>query len=192
MPAHGHRHSLAWWGQMINVRHVPCMHSFQKLFMDIESWHERRSRIVWWIYSGIDVQQANLRANSDGHRFHNLPYTDLGSIAKPEVASQNDEEVASICPVIEPIDATSCVVSWKQFWLREALWPQRKLSVGTMTIACSPSIDSMKICLLFNWRVPSRYSCQFHYLPFELMSLRRQKWLRKMMQVAASIYQQSK
>jgi len=84
----------------------------------------------------------------------------------------------------------SCVVLRSHFWLRKASDPKGR-NVGTVTIACSPSIDSVKTCLPFKWRVPSRYNCQFHYLPFEPMSLRSQKWLRRTMQVAASICQQS-
>jgi len=177
--AYGLRHSFVLWGQM------NCFNGSQKLFRGIRKlpW---ATYVHYLVNSGTHVQQANWRARSDGHRFHNLP---CGARELCEARS-GFENIASNYPVIEPIDATSCVVLQSHFWLCKASDPKGR-NVGTATIACSPSIDSMKTCLPFKWRVPSRYNCQFHYLPFELMSLRSQKWLRKMMQLAASIYQQS-
>ena len=48
-------------------------------------------------------------------------------------------EVVSIYTVIEPIEATSCVVLRSHFWLPEALQPEGQ-KMETVTIPYSPSI----------------------------------------------------
>ena len=49
-------------------------------------------------------------------------------------------EVATIYTVIEPIEATSCVVLRSHFWLPKALQPEEQI-METATITYSPSIE---------------------------------------------------
>ena len=63
--------------------------------------------------------------------------------------AKSTQEVASIYPDVEPIDATSCIVLRIHVWLRKAFEPERQI-VDCWTAGWSPS-DVKHTC--------SQYSC---------------------------------
>ena len=84
---------------------------------------------------------------SSSRTIHKLP-SRFNSFTLPDMASQDDVRVASICPFVEPIYVSCCVSLQIHVWLCKALEPKGIIAAYS-TAARSPNIVVTSVAVAF-------------------------------------------